>query len=167
MKAVKLLSVVFLSLFLTTTAHAKDVKFAYVELGSVFNSYQKTKDFDATLQKDSQAAQGQIDDMIKKIRDNQSKMALLKEDEKQKVQADIDKQKVGLLEFQKSKRAELSQKFEDMRKTIVLEIEKVVSDIAKKEGYTYILSDTAVMYADPEENITKKVLEALNAGYKK
>src|SRR5437868_5196538 len=111
--AVKLLSVLFLGLFLTSTAHAKDFKIAYVELGGVFNNYQKTKDFDANLQKDSQAAQGQIDDMIKKIRDNQGKLALLKEDEKQKVQADIDKQKVDLLEFQKQKRAELGKKFED------------------------------------------------------
>lgn len=165
MKAARVLSVLFLGLFLTSTAHAKDLKIAYVELGNVFNNYQKTKDFDATLQKDSQAAQDQIDGMIKAIRDNQGKLALLKEDEKQKVQNDIEKQKVSLLEFQKQKRTELGKKFDDMRKQIVLEIEKVVSDIAKKEGYTYILSDTAVLYADNEANITKNVLDALNAAY--
>lgn len=165
MKAARVLSILFLGLFLTSTAHAKDLKIAYVELGNVFNNYQKTKDFDAALQKDSQAAQDQIDGMIKTIRDNQGKLALLKEDEKQKVQNDIEKEKVDLLEFQKQKRTELGKKFDDMRKQIVLEIEKVVSDIAKKEGYTYILSDTAVLYADNEANITKNVLDALNAAY--
>jgi outer membrane protein len=167
MKAVKLLSVFVVALFLTSTAHAKDLKIAYVELGNVFNSYQKTKDFDATLQKESQAAQNQIDDRIKKIRDDQGKMNLLKDDQKQKVQADIDKEKIDLLEMQKSKRAELAKKFEDMRKEILMEIEKVVTDIAQKESYTYILSDTAILFGDPEANITKKVSDTLNASYKK
>lgn len=165
MKVVKLLSVLFLGLFLTSTAHAKDLKIAYVELGGVFNNYQKTKEFDAQLQKESQEAQKQIDDMISKIRDAQGKLALLKEDEKQKLQGGIDKQKTDLLEFQKQKRAELAKKFEEMRKEIVLQIEKVVSDIAKKDGYTFVLNDTVILYGEQEANITEKVLKALNDAY--
>jgi outer membrane protein len=167
MKAVKLLSVLFAVFFLVSTAHAKDLKIAYVELGGVFNNYQKTKDFDAALQKESQAAQKQIDDMIAKIRDGQGKLALLKEEEKKKTEADIEKQKVALLEFQKQKRAELAKKFEDMRKEIILEIEKIVSAIAKKDGYTFILNDSSVLYGDAETNVTIQVLKALNDGYKK
>jgi len=167
MKAVKLLSLLVLGLFLTTTAHAKDLKIAYVELGGVFNNYQKTKDFDATLQKESQDAQKSIDDMIAKIREAQGKLALLKDDQKTKADADIEKQKVALLEFQKQKRGELAKKFEDMRKEIILEIEKVVSTLATKEGYTFILNDSSVLYGDKETNVTEKVLKSLNDAYKK
>ena len=70
-----MLSVFVLGLFMVTSVHAKDLKLAYVELGGVFNNYQKTKDFDAVLQKESQEAQKQIDDMISKIRDAQNKLA--------------------------------------------------------------------------------------------
>lgn len=167
MNAVKLAVVLFLGLFLTTTVHAKELKFAYVELGGVFNNYQKTKDFDATLQKESQDAQKQIDDMIAKIREAQGKLALLKDDQKQKAEADIEKQRVALLDFQKQKRAELAKKFEDMRKEIIIEIEKVVSAVAAKGGYTFILNDSSVLYADKETNVTEEVLKTLNAGYKK
>ncbi|MBF0490886.1 MAG: OmpH family outer membrane protein [Candidatus Omnitrophica bacterium] len=167
MKVAKLLSVLLLGLFLSTTAHAKDLKIAYVELGNVFNNYQKTKDFDAVLQKETQAAQSQIDDKVKNIRDEQSKLALMKDDEKQKLQATIEKEANDLRDFQKQKRAELSKKFEDMRKEIILEIEKIVSDMAKKDNYNYIFNDTVLLYGDQESNVTKTVLDTLNAGYKK
>ncbi|MEI7998594.1 MAG: OmpH family outer membrane protein [Candidatus Omnitrophota bacterium] len=165
MKAVKLLSVFIFGILLTSSAYAKDLKIAYVELGGVFNNYQKTKDYDVTLQKESQDAQKQIEQMISKIRDDQGKLALLKEDEKQKLQTSIDKAKLDLLDFQKQKRTELAKKFEDMRNQIVLEIEKIVSDIAKKESYTYIFNDTAILYADKETNITAQVLKVLNDSY--
>ncbi len=165
MKAVKIFSVFIFGLLLTVPAHAKDLKIAYVELGGVFNNYQKTKEYDATLQKESQDAQKQMDAMITKIRDAQGKLALLKEDEKQKLQADIDKQKNDLLDFRNQKRAELAKKFEDMRKEILLEIEKVVSNIAKKDGYTYILNDTVLLYGDKGLDITDQVLKALNDSY--
>ena len=167
MKVVKLLFVLFLGIFLTSTAHAKDFKVAYVELGGVFNNYQKTKDFDAVLQKESQAAQDQIDGMIKKIRDDQGKLSLLKEDEKQKLQGGIDKQIASLNDFKNQKRTELAKKFEDMRKQILLEIEKIVNDIAKADGDTFILNDSAILYGEKESNITEMVLKTLNDGYKK
>ncbi len=167
MKAVKFFSLFVLGLFLSTTAYAKDMKIAYVELGGVFNNYQKTKEYDTKLQKESQDAQKKIEDMVKKVRDDEGKMGLLKEDEKQKLQDKIEKQKTDILDFQKQKRTELSKKFEDMRKDIIIEIEKVVSDIAKKEGYTFIFNDTVVLYGDKESNITEQVLKALNDTYKK
>jgi len=165
MKAVKFLAIFIFGIFLTTTVHAKDMKIAYVELGGIFNNYQKTKDYDTTLQGESQGVQKQMDEMLTKIRDAQGKLAVLKEDEKQKLQADIDKQKNELLEFRNKKREELSKKFEDMRKEILIEIEKIVSDIAKKEDYTFILNDTVLLYGDKELNITEKVLKVLNESY--
>ena len=167
MKVVTVLSIFLGGLFLMSSAYAKDLKVAYVELGGLFNNYQKTKEYDVALQKESEDAKKQIEQMIKKIRDDQGKMAVLKEAEKQKLQASIDKEKMDLLEFQKQKRAELAKKFEDMRNQIILEIEKVASDIAKKEGYSFIFNDTVLIYGEKESNITEQVLKTLNASYGK
>jgi outer membrane protein len=150
---------------LATTVHAKDMKIAYVELGNVFNNYQKTKDFDAVLQKESQDAQKQMEDMYKKIQDDQNKLALLKDDEKQKLQASIDKEKIDFLTMQKEKRAELSKKFEDMRKEIILEIQKIVTDMATKENYTFIFNDSVLLYGEKETNLSDEVLKTLNSSY--
>ncbi|MBI3602085.1 MAG: OmpH family outer membrane protein [Candidatus Omnitrophica bacterium] len=165
MKAVKFLSVVILGLFLTTTVHAKDLKIASVDLARVFDNYQKTKEYDAVLQKEAGAYQKQHDDMVNKIRDAQGKLALLKEDEKQKLQVDIEKQKTDLLGFDRQKRIELAQKHDNKVKEILLEIEKIVTDIAQKENYTFILDNRFLIYGDKDLNMSERVLKALNDSY--
>lgn len=165
MKAGKVLSLLVGAMMLTSWAYAKELKVAYVELGGVFNNYKKTKEYDANLQKESKAAQEKMDQMLNKMREAQGKLELMKEDEKKKVQADIDKQKTELINFQQQKRTELAKKFEDMRKEILLEIEKVTNDIAQKEDYTFIFNDTVLLYGDKTLNLTEKVLKALNDNY--
>ncbi len=150
---------------LVSSAQAKEMKFAFVDLSRVFDNYQKTKDSDVVLQKDSQAFQTERDKMIEKIRDGQGKLALLKETEKQKVQADIDKQKQDLIEYDKQKRTELAKARDEKVREILLEIEKNVSEMAKKEGYDMIFNDRVLVYGDQTMNLTDKVLKGLNDSY--
>ena len=166
MKAVKcLILAAAFGLVLVPSAQAKDMKFAFVDLSRVFDNYQKTKDYDVVLQKDSQAFQQERDKMIEKIRDAQGKLALLKESEKQKMQADIDKQKADLIEFDKQKRTELAKQRDERVREILLEIEKHVSEMAKKDGYDMIFNDRVLVYGDQTMNLTEKVLKAINDAY--
>ena len=159
--------VVILSFCLASFASAKELKIGYVDLSRLFDNYQKTKEYDAILQKEGDAFQKERDGIIAKIRDAQGKLALLKEDEKQKLSADIDKQKSELIEFDKQKRGDLAKKRDEKVREILLEIEKIVSTMAKKEGYDYILNDRVLIYGDQSQNITDQVLKNLNDSYKK
>ena len=152
---------------LTTAALAKDLKMAYVDLSRLFDNYEKTKEYDAVLQKESEGYQKEREAMINKVRDAQSKLALLKEDQKQKMQVDIDKQKGELIEYDKKKREELAKKRDEKVREILLEIEKVVSELAKKEGYDFILNDRVLIYGDQSQNLTDRVLKAVNEAYRK
>ena len=166
MKVVKSLGLItVMGLVMATSAFAKDMKIGYVELSRVFDGYQKTKEYDSAMQKDNEGFQKERDAMISKIRDAQGKLALLKEDEKVKLQADIDKQKGDLIEFDKQKRTDLAKKRDEKVREILLEIEKVVSDMAKKEGYDFILNDRVLVYGDQTQNLTEKVLKAVNDSY--
>ena len=46
---------------------------------------------------------------------------------------------------------------------ILLEIEKIVSAYAEKEGYDMIFNDRVLIYGAPVLNITQTVLDQLNA----
>ncbi len=81
--------------------------------------------------------------------------------------ATIEKQKGDLIEFDKQKRTDLAKKRDDKVREILLEIEKIVSGIAQKEGYDFILNDRVLIYGDKSQNITDKVLKTLNDSYKK
>lgn len=168
MKAFKVwgLAVVF-GFMIMGIASAKDLKIAYVDLSRVFDNYQKTKEFDAVLQKEGESFQKDRDAMIVKIRDAQSKLDLMKDSEKVKMQADIEKQKNDVVAFDKQKRSELAKRRDDKVREILQEIEKIVGGIAKRDGYTLVLNDRVMIYGEPELNITEEVMKTLNDSYTK
>ncbi len=167
MRFARLLGILVVGIMLSSSVHAKELKMGYVDLSRLFDNYTKTKEFDAQLQKQGEAFTKERDGMIAKIRDAQGKLALLKEDEKNKLNDSIEKQKADLIEYDKQKRTELAKQRDEKVREILLEIEKIVSDLAKKEGYDYILNDRVLVYGDQTQNITDKVLKTLNDSYKK
>ena len=168
MKALKVfgLAVIF-GLMATGITLADGLKIGYVDLSKVFDGYQKTKEFDAALQSEGEAFQKQRDGMVQKIQDAQTKMDLMNDTQKTAIQADIEKQKNDVIAFDKEKRAELGKKRDEKVREILTEIQGVVSNIAKKEGYTYILNDRVMIFGDPQFNLTDEVLKAVNDSYKK
>jgi len=168
MKAVKVLGLAVMFSFLASgISLAGDLKIAYVDLSKVFDGYQKTKEFDAVLQSEGEAFQKERDAMIQKIQDAQSKLALMKDAEKAAMQADIEKQKNDVVAYDKEKRTQLAKKRDDKVREILTEIQNVVSDLAKKEGYTYVLNDRVMIYGNPQFNVTDEVSKTLNDSYKK
>ena len=168
MKALKVfgLAVVF-GCMAAVCSLAGDLKIAYVDLSKVFDGYQKTKEFDAVLQSEGEAFQKQRDAMIQKIQDAQGRLNLMRDSEKASLQADIEKQKNDVIAFDKDKRMELGKKRDDKVREILTEIQGVVSNIAKKEGYTYVFNDRVIIFGDPQFNLTDEVSKALNDSTKK
>ena len=146
---------------------AGDLKIAYVDLSKVFDGYQKTKEFDAVLQSEGEVFQRERDAMIQKIQDAQSKFNLMNDTQKAAMEKDIEKQKNDVVAYDKEKRTELAKKRDDKVREILAEIQKIVSDLAKREGYTYVLNDRVLIYGDPQSNVTDVVLKTLNDSYKK
>jgi len=168
MKALKVLGLaVMFGLMATGASMADGLKIAFVDLSKVFDGYQKTKEFDAVLQTQGEAFQKERDAMVQKIQDAQSKLALMSDAEKTSMQADIDKQKDAVVAYDKEKRTELAKKRDDKVHEILTEIQGIVADLAKKEGYTYVLNDRVMIYGDPQYNVTDEVLKTLNDSYKK
>ncbi len=168
MKVVKVLGLaVMFGLVATGMSLAADLKIGYVDLGKVFDNYQKTKEFDAVLQSEGEAFQKERDGMVQKIQDAQSKLALMNDTQKAAMQADIENQKNEVVAYDREKRAELAKKRDDKVKEILSEIQGIVTTIAKNEGYTYVLNDRVMIFGDPQYNITDEVMKNLNDSYKK
>jgi len=168
MKALKVLGLALIFGFMATGISLADgLKIGYVELGKVFDGYQKTKEFDAVLQSEGETFQKQRDQMVQKIQDAQTKLDLMSDSQKASMEADIEKQKNDVIAFDKDKRAELGKRRDDKVREILAEIQTVVAGIAKKEGYTYVVNDRVMVYGDPQYNLTDEALKALNDSYKK
>jgi outer membrane protein len=168
MKAVKVLGLAVMFGFMATGITLADgLKIAYVDLNKVFDGSQQTKDFSDVLQGEGQAFEKERDAMIQKIQDAQSKLALMSDAQKATMQADIDKQKDDLVAYDKQKRTELAKRRDDKVREILTQIQGIVSNIAKKEGYNYVLNDSTMIYGDAQYDVTDEVLKTLNDSYKK
>ena len=139
------------------------VKLAYVDLSKLFDEYYKTKDYDKVLEAKSKTYESERNAKIEKIRDSQGKLAALADDKKATVEQEVEKLKTDLIEYDRQKKTELNKERNDKIREILLEIEKVVSGYAEKEGYTMILNDRVLIYGNQTLDQTEPILKLLNA----
>ncbi len=140
-------------------------KIAYVDLTRVFDEYNKTKEYDASLQTKSSGYEQERNARLEKIKDAQGKLAVMKEDEKKKLQAQIDKDRADLMEYDRQKQTDLRKERDERIREILAEIEKVVKDYAQQEKYTFVLNDKVLIYGDQTLDVTNQIIKLLNEKY--
>ena len=168
MRKFRILVLVVSCVFLmTANAHAQSKKIGYLDLSKLFDSYDRTKEYDSVLEQQHKVYEKERNEKIDKLKEAQGKLALLKESEKEKLQQEVDQMKEDLLAFDQAKRTDLTKQRDEKIREILLEIENVVSDFAKKEKYDFILNDRVLIYGEESLNVSDKILKILNDNYNK
>ncbi len=142
-------------------------KIAYMDLGKVFDEYNKTKDLDKQLAGKGDAKQAERDKMVTEIKKLKDELDLMSDKGKEAKQAAIDDKIKKLQEFDRGTRDDLRKERDDMARVILKEIKDVIDDMGKKEGYSLILDSRAVLYGTDSDNLTEEVLKTLNDKYAK
>lgn len=155
---------VCLLMSITLVANAADNKMGYVDLSRLFDEYYKTKEYDKVLEAEHTEFETTRNQKIEKIREAQGKLGLLAEDKKAGLEEEIEKMKTELLEFDRQKKTDLTKDRNEKIRGILLEIEQIVSDFAKKESYSLILNDRVLIYGSESIDITETILKELNKG---
>ena len=149
-----------------TFAQAENgTKWAYMDLSKVFDNYEKTKEYDTALEAQHSGYEKERNAKIDKLKEAQNKLDLLKPEEKDKAQKDLEQMRSDLAQFDQQKRTDLQKQRDEKIREILLEIEKVVSDFAKKDKYDLILNDRVLVYGNPAMDISDQVLKLLNDSY--
>lgn len=154
--------IVVMSLFSQMSYASTPGKFAFIDFEKVFNDYYRTQEENAKLQneKTQKEEEGQlIVDEINKLKEE----AELLSDEAQKTKNNQIRQKIAELKtFEKEARALLVEKRNTLWKDIFADIKSFVAELAKKEGYTAVFDEKALLFFDPKYDITETVLQELN-----
>lgn len=163
MKATRILmATAFLLLVMTAGAFAAEGKIGYVDLSRLFDEYYKTKDYDKQLE----AKHGELEtigkEKVEEIRESESRLALMKEAQRDELETKIEGMKMDAQEFVRQEQTNLTKERNEKIREILLEIEKVVSDYATKEGYEVILNDRVLIFGDPAKDLTEQILTILN-----
>ena len=101
---------------------------------------------------------------IKKLRDEAELLSAKAKDDKQ---AAIDEKIKALQEYDRTTRDSLRRERDEMVKDILKEIEAVIQDFGKSQGYGYIFNDRVLVYKSEGGDLTNQVIKALNDSYAK
>lgn len=163
--AVLALAIVFAASVLAGgIAEAKELKVGYVFMAKVFDEYYKTKDSEKTLSAKGAAKDAERKKMIDELKKMKDDQALLSDKAKAEKQKAIDVKLKALQDFDMKTRDELMKERNDLLGGIMADINKVIADYARAEGYDVVLnSDPRVMlYGADNMDITATILGKLN-----
>jgi len=158
--------ILFASTTLISAVDAAD-KLAYVDLTRIFSEYGKTKDYDKTLGDKENTYGTERDKKIGDVKQLQDKLNLLSDKEKEAKKPDLEAKVKDLQDFDRQKQTDLRKEQDEKMKEILKDIENAVRQIAEKEGYTLVFNDRVLVYQAKTLDISDKVIEIVNKGYKK
>ncbi len=163
--SILLLVAMVLSLLLPAETVAKENKIGFVDLSEVFDEYLKTKNSEKVLGAEGEESQSKREERVKEIKRLKDELELLSEKGKKEREQAIDKKIQDLKKFDKETRVSLKEKRDSMVREILKDIDKVVQEFGKKEGYSMILNDRVLLYTDEKFELTEEIVKILNARY--
>jgi len=184
--ALTLAAAVFALAPASALAQSVTIRIGTVDMKKVFESYYKTKDAESKINEARNNAKKELEermetakkllDEVKKLDEDVSKPELSKEakDQKAKVRAEkageLQTMDREIREFQSSREKQLQEQSVRMRGGIVDEINKVVADKVKADGYDIVFDRSGpslngvpiLLYAKESYDFTPDVVSALN-----
>ncbi len=156
----------FLGLFILTQA-AYAEKVAFVDVGKVFDGYEKTKKNDEALTEEGRKRQGERDALVQEVRRLKDEQALLSDKAKGQKQAAIDEKIRQLQDFDTQIRRDLGGRRDTVVKEIFADIDNLIKTYGKQKGYDYIMNQRLALYNKDQYDISDEILKMLNDDYKK
>mgnify|MGYP001418017121 FL=1 len=158
---------ILMTLGLSLPAFAAELKVAYVDVGEVFDNYQKTKDQDLVLKTAGEAKEKERNDMMAKIRSMEDELALLAADARAAKQEQLIEKKRQLEDFDRNVRQQLAEQRDKVVREIFQEIDVIVQDFSVKGGYDMIFNKRVLLAQKKNFDITAQVSAELAKKYKK
>ena len=183
MKNFRLFVVVAATVMAAVFSASAQNKVATVDMKKLFNGYYKTKMATTALDKKKADLRKEIKDMAdgldkakteyKQLLDQANDQAISADERDRRKQSATEKAKevndsqVALEQFNRQAEAQLAEQSQRMSQNLVADIQKAVSDKAKAAGFAMVVNSAnpeAVVYANPDNDVTDAVLTQLNAG---
>ena len=161
-------------IFNSTSAFAQAVfKIGVVDTQKVVDEYKKAKEVDGILRTAVERLRSELKDMDDELRQMQEKLdkqRLFLDDEQKDMQMrnEIRLKQEELQNRAKKGQDAIDEKRKELGEPIITEIEELIKNIGKEEGFSIILEKGLVtLYVEPKYDLTDRVLKILNDKYDK
>jgi outer membrane protein len=162
----KVMFLIIATLLVPFSVQAAEVKIGFIDLQKIVTTSDQGREAMKTLDSIEKAKNALMKDKVDEIRKLEEEIAkqgaILTPETKQKKQMEYEKL---MMEFQKMRQerdAEVKKNETVFIQKIVMDVQKILDEIAKKEGYTAILNEAAVVYMPDDFNLTDRVMKKYN-----
>ena len=123
-----------------------ELKIGYVNLVKVFDNYERTKAADAELEKQGKQKDTELQARLNELKKMREGLELLNE------------------QAREAKTREIGRERQKLADTIFVDIQRVIDDYAKANGFSLILQkEKAVLYGEPAYDVTDEIMKLLNS----
>ena len=143
-------------------AAAQELKIGYVDVGKVFEGFERTKTSEAALEKQGKSKEGELEGRMAELKKLRQNLELLNEDAREAKSREIDEKTEELQRFRNATARELGRERDKAAREVLKAIQDGVTSYAKANGFTLILDSRSLLYGFPAQDVTDEVLKALN-----
>ncbi len=149
-----------------SVAQAEDLKIGYVNSERVLREANMAKSAQTKLETEFSKRKKEIDDLAAKLKTTSDRLdkesATMSESERARRQRDLLDMDRDLQRRSREFQEDLNQRKNEELASVVERANRVIKQIFDQEKYDLIVQE--VVFASPRVDITKKVIDALNAG---
>jgi outer membrane protein len=169
MKCSKTLALALALLLATAAGAAAQLKIGYVDLQRALNeseagraAKEKFKAQVDRLQVDLKKKKDQLDALKEQL---EKKASVIKDEEARNLEKDYQKRLRDFERSYKDSQGELQQKDNELTVELLKQLQVVIEDFGKENGYSMILeqSSSSVLYGSPEFDLTEQIIARYNA----
>lgn len=157
-----ILSGFFLQLLQGGASAGEARKIAYMNAVKVIDNYHKTKEADSQLEAESNKKTAEREKLVEKINKLRDEVELLAKDAREKKENELNDAVRGLQDFDREVTTTLKRKSDDYKKEILKEIDDVIKDYGRKNGYDLILDSRTLLYANDAIDVSNDIISTLN-----
>jgi len=161
----KTIIAIIFALILPATALAQGGgKMGYVDLQralSESNAGKKAKDkFKVEVDRLQSRLKKQKDEIDRLKEQLEKKASVMKASEREEMEDDFRRKMRDFEREYKDSQADLQKKDSDLTSSILRELQQIIQDFGKDEGYSMIVEMNSLLYADRSLDLTERVIEA-------
>lgn len=142
---------------------AEEFKVGYVNVPKVFDGYDRTKAYEAGLEKKGQQKETEMEGRMNELKKLRESLELLNDQARDAKVREIEEKADAIKRFRSNTARDLARERDQMAGEILKEIQTTVEEYAKTNNFSFILDERSVLFGQPTYDVTSEVLKILNS----
>ena len=146
-------------------AGADEMKIGYVDMGALFDGYERTKQSESVLQRKGEAKESELQGRLDELKKMRQGLDVLNDQAKEARAREIERKADELRRFGSNTKEDLLKERNQLAADIIKDIQASIRDYGKANGFAMIFDERSLVFGQDARNVTQEVLKQLNQQY--